>query len=382
MTISVLLAATATQYIGTARIPGALSANGFEVSLLAPHGTLAEKSRHVGRIEHLPDSATPRQWVHAFAAMVDAVSPRVVLSCDDTAQRLLQAVALSPPDDMPATQRLRLADLVRTSLGAPEFYRVSVDKTLLPAAASELGVRVPPYAVVSELDELEDFAAVHGFPIVLKRAFGAAGEWVEIAADRQQLATAYTKFISAVTLELADVAPRTLLAQAHVAGMIRNQGVAAWQGRMLAGFVREKMIAHPHPMGPSTVNRYFHSHETQDFAERLVRGFGMSGMFGIEFIADHDSGVAYLLEINRRITPGSPTGALVDVDLCAALHAAIEDAPNPSRRRLDDGEEHVIAHFPQEWLRDPASRYLRRCRVDAPWDDPALFKAMAALRPT
>jgi len=41
----------------------------------------------------------------------------------------------------------------------------------------------------------------------------------------------------------------------------------------------------------------------------------------------------------------------------------------------------VIAHFPQEWLRDPASRYLRRCRVDAPWDDPALLKAMAALRP-
>jgi hypothetical protein len=381
MTTSVLLVATATQYIGTARIPGALAANGFEVSLLAPRGTLAEKSRHVGKIEHLPDSTTPRQWAQAFAAMVDAISPRIVLSCDDTAQRLLQAVALSPPDDMPPTQRLRLADLVRTSLGAPEHYRASVDKTLLPAAASALGVRVPPYAVVAELEELEDFAAAHGFPVVLKRAFGAAGEWVEIAADRGQLAAAYTKFISAVTLELGDVARGTLLAQAHVAGMIRNQGVSAWQGQMLAGFVREKMIAHPHPMGPSTVNRYFHSQETHDFAERLVRGFGMSGMFGIEFIADRVTGAAYLLEINRRITPGSATGALVDVDLCAALRAAIDDVPTQSRRRLDDGEEHVIAHFPQEWLRDPASAYLRTCRVDAPWNDPGLFRAMAALRP-
>ena len=380
MTISVLLAATATQYIGTARIPGALAANGFEVSLLAPRGTLAEKSRHVGKIEHLPDSATPRQWVRAFAAMVDATSPRIVLACDDTAQRLLQAVALSPPDDMAATQRLRLADLVRTSLGAPQHYRVSVDKTLLPAAASELGVRVPPYAIVTELEELKDFAAVHGFPVVLKRAFGAAGEWVEIAAHSQQLTAAYTKLSAAVTLELGDAAPRTLLVQAHVAGVIRNQGVAAWEGRMLAGFVREKLVAHPHPMGPSTVNRYFHSQETNDFAEKLVCGFGLTGVFGIEFIAERGTGISHLLEINRRITPGSPTGALVDVDLCAALRAAIDDVPNPSRHRLDDGEEHVIAQFPQEWLRDPASTYLRTCRVDAPWDDPRLFAAMAALR--
>lgn len=96
---------------------------------------------------------------------------------------------------------------------------------------------------------------------------------------------------------------------------------------------------------------------------------------------ERDTGVAYVLEIDRRITPGSPTGALVEVDLCAALRAAIEDVPNPSRRRLDGGEEHVIAHFPQEWLRDPASAYLRSCRVDAPWNDPGLFRAMASRRP-
>ncbi|MEP6996069.1 MAG: ATP-grasp domain-containing protein [Betaproteobacteria bacterium] len=381
MAIPVLLAATATQYIGTARIPGALAANGFDVSLLAPRETLAETSRHIGRIEHLSDDTTPRQWAHAFAAMVEAVSPRIVLACDDTAQRLLQAIALSPPDDMPPTLRLRLAALVRASLGAPEHYRTSVDKTLLPPAAAALGIRVPPYAVVSEIEELVDFSGRHGFPVVLKRAFGAAGEWVEIANDRRQLAAAHAKLASAVTLEVEGAASRSLLAQAHVSGVIRNQNVAAWQGQMLAGFVREKMVAHPPPMGPSTVNRYLHSAETQDFAERLVRGLGMSGLFGIEFIADRDSGAAYLLEINRRITPGTPTGALVGVDLCAALRAVIDEVPNASRTRLDDGEEHVIAQFPQEWLRDPGSAYLRDCRVDAPWNDPRLFAAMLALRP-
>jgi hypothetical protein len=40
----------------------------------------------------------------------------------------------------------------------------------------------------------------------------------------------------------------------------------------------------------------------------------------------------------------------------------------------------VIAHFPQEWLRDPASAFLRQCRVDVPWNDRDLLIALAAER--
>ena len=36
--------------------------------------------------------------------------------------------------------------------------------------------------------------------------------------------------------------------------------------------------------------------------------------------------------------------------------------------------------FPQEWLRDPASAFLRDYPVDIPWDDPELFEAMIAMR--
>ncbi len=106
----------------------------------------------------------------------------------------------------------------------------------------------------------------------------------------------------------------------------------------------------------------------------------MSGLFGVEYIADDKTGEVHLLEINRRMTNGIPVGSLIDVDLCVALHAALTGTAGRSRAGLAPGEEHVIAHFPQEWLRDPESRYLRDCRVDAPWDDPALFKAMLALR--
>jgi hypothetical protein len=53
--------------------------------------------------------------------------------------------------------QLRLAALVRESLGDPAHYTASTDKTRLPAAAEALGLRVPPYALCAAL-----YAAVAG----------------------------------------------------------------------------------------------------------------------------------------------------------------------------------------------------------------------------
>ena len=92
-----LLVATATQWLGAARMPRVLSRAGFDVSVLIPKGSLAEKSRFVSRIGFLPPNATSREWVHAFAATVKATSPRLVLPCDDTALRLLMLLAVAPP---------------------------------------------------------------------------------------------------------------------------------------------------------------------------------------------------------------------------------------------------------------------------------------------
>ena len=38
--------------------------------------------------------------------------------------------------------------------------------------------------------------------------------------------------------------------------------------------------------------------------------------------------------------------------------------------------------FPQEWLRDPQSRWLREFPVDVPWGEPELLAAMLARRRT
>ena len=85
MTTPVLLVAIAPNWIGTARIPRPLSLAGFEASLLARQGSLAEHSGYDTRLKRLPAVFTPLQWVLDFAAIVKERPPRLVIPCDDQA---------------------------------------------------------------------------------------------------------------------------------------------------------------------------------------------------------------------------------------------------------------------------------------------------------
>ena len=380
VTVSVLLVVTESQWFGTARAPGALSRAGFEVNVLAPKGSLVTQSQHIKRIAYLEPQTTTQQWLHAFAAMVRATAPLLVLPGDDVAYRLLQALVLAPPEDMQPVLREQLTTLVKASLGDPDCYRTSVEKTRLPAAAQALGVRVPGYTLVHTLDEARAFAAAHGYPVVLKLNQSTGGNGVELISGDSELERAFFALGSANKPDFDGTMVRHLLIQKQISGKVRFQNVAAWHGRIVAAWIVERVIAYPEPKGPSSVNRYYHDAQIRDFSERIVAGFGMTGLFSIEYIVDAQSGDAYLLEINRRITPGSHAGRIVNVDLCAALFAAATSTPMTTRPDLEPGEEHHVAKFPQEWLRDMNSPYLDQCRIDAPWDDPVLFEAMLAMR--
>jgi len=376
MTIPVLLVCTATRVFEAARVPRALARAGFEVTLLAPRGTLAEKSRFVSRIGHTPDDATPSQWVFAFAATVKATSPRLVVPGDDHALRLLQMLVLSPSEFIqPALQR-ELASLVSESLGAPEHYRTSVDKTLLAPAAKALGVPMPPHAIVTDPAEAEAFAADRGYPIVLQRGHSSAGDGVELCSDRHQLARAFAALKRSADGGFQEPAGDRLLAQAYVAGPAQSYPAAAWKGALLAGYAGVRVVGGPDPKAPPTVNRYRYDARLRDLTSRLAVGFGISGFFSPEFVVDNRTGEPYLLDINRQVVREAHGGGDIGVDHWLALHAALQGTAAATRADLDEGEEHVTVHFPQEWLRDPQSHWLRECPVDVPWDDPELIEAM------
>jgi carbamoyl-phosphate synthase large subunit len=373
-----LLVSTGTLWVGTARFPRVLARAGLEVALLTPKGALAEKSRYVGKIGHLPDQASASQWVFAFAAMVRAVSPAVVLPCDDTAFRLLANLHSDPPPGMQPAAHRDLAALIADSLGDPAHYLGSVDKLAFPSLAKALGVRVPPSLVVASLGEAEAFIAREGFPLVLTRSFCTAGEGVALCDDRAALADAFADLLAVLAQAAAPPATKLLL-QASIEGARFFHPALAWRGELRVGWAAEVLLALS-AKGSAAVSRSSEQPAMREQVARLARGLGIHGIFGVELIREAKSGLPYVLEINRRVSPGFHRGADFGIDLGAALRAFLDGRPSPSRLRLDDGEEHLSVNFPQEWLRDPDSPHLREYPVDVPWDDPELIEAFLAMR--
>ena len=85
--------------------------------------------------------------------------------------RLLAMLALSPPPQMQPALQAELAGLVRASLGNPDHYDPSFDKTLICAAAARAGVRVPEHAVIGSIEEAMAFADRHGYAVIVKQPY-------------------------------------------------------------------------------------------------------------------------------------------------------------------------------------------------------------------
>jgi hypothetical protein len=376
--IPVLLACALPNWIGTARLPSALAHAGFGVTLLAPREALATKSRFVDRLVLLRAGWTRREWIEALRAAIETGSPRLVIPGDEAALHLLIALVLQPPAHLDSRAFAQLASFVRDSLGDPAYFVTSTDKVELAISAVAAGVPVPRSERLDTPADARAFAREHGFPLVLKAPQGFSGDGVAICRDDDALAIALSHW-ELLTAQHPHLRGRPFVGQAFVDGPTLSRTSVAWRGEELAGTTREKLVRHPAATGPATVVRYLHDPTIARYSAQLIDAFAITGFAGIEYIVDDKRGVL-LLEINRRVTPGASGGAIVDVDLCAALHAEMRGVAWEGRRDLAPGEERIVARFPQEWLRDPASEWLRRYPVDAPWDEPDLMSAMLAMR--
>ena len=380
MNRKVLMVSTASRWLGTARMPRSLALAGFDVSLLAPRGSLALHSSFVSRSSVLRDESTPMQWLLSLVAMITEIEPRLVVPCDEVAIRLLFELVRHPPRHLDGNSGAPIVQLVRQSLGDPAHYETSIDKTVLPAAARALGVPVPPYAVTENVDEAVAHADALGYPVVLKRRYGFASQGVRIVQRRDDLRAAADVLLHPVQLDLGVRRPPALLVQGFVDGPMVSQTMVAWEGVPLAGFTRQREIPFMPGLGASAVVRVRKVPAIRDYTERLCRAFGMSGFFSVQFIAPASGGPPVLLEINRRIVTFMHTDEYGGVDLCGALFRRLAGLPQTLAIDMPDGADQVIVSFPREWLRDPESAWLHSHPSDIPWDDPGVFEAMVALR--
>lgn len=390
-----ILIFSVSEFYGAARIPRALQQAGFEVATLCFRDNLLAQTRFVDRRFYLPSSVlTRRLGVAILESLIRAIhawAPMLIIPGDEPVVRFLYRLV-----HVAARRRVtgvdeRIVALLNASLGDPASFAARINKHLAQATARRLGIRAPAQQAVTTAADALEFAREHGYPVVLKRAFGFGGDGVRVCSNGGALNDAF-RFLRAgpgPVRRMSDLARRSLLGplatswyprdnsidvQAYIPGMTAMYPLIAVAGEILSGYAALKERVHPAPNGPSSVVRFVKQPEMADAARLLMAEFGHSGFASLDFVIHETTGDPYFIECNPRLSPICHLGAESGVDLCEALWRTMTGADRLLPSIVREGE--VVALFPQEWIRDPSSPYLRTARHDVPWDDPVLLKAL------
>lgn len=378
---TILLTATLRWPIA-ARLAITFAGMGCPVEALCPRQHPVARARALRKTH--PYSVL-RPLVSLRAAIVSA-APDLVIPCDDNAAVHLNQLYLSTSGDDPASNALRV--LLARSLGTPAACTLATARGDFMALAADAGVRIPPTCIAATQEDLVAWLARHRLPCVIKIDSTWGGQGVAIVRSHEEARRAFGLMASRPSLRNAlarllldrDPSPllnvlkrakRTVTLQEFIKGTPANRAVACWQGQVLAGNSVEA-IQTQHATGPATVVRVIENAEMNETARTLVRRLGLSGLWGIDFVLEAGTGAAHMIELNPRATPISHLALGQGHSLPAALIARFTGAPPPLPASTI--EHDVIALFPGEWRRDPASPHLSGAHHDIPWDEPGLVQ--------
>src|SRR5580692_1323000 len=375
-----VLVATTFCWYPTARLAMALANAGFTVDIVCPRRHPVSKTKVARRVYRFNGLAPLRSL---SAAIADA-EPDLIVSGDDLATRHLHRLYERERQDGKAGSAV--CALIERSLGATESFPISYARAAFMELAAQEGIRVPKTGVIGNRDDLKDWIIRNGFPAVLKANGTSGGVGVRVVrtvneADRAfRLLQAPPRFLRAAKHALLDddltlISPTlrrekfVVNAQAFVDGREATSAVACWNGKVLAALHFE-VIKKTSSTGHATVVRSIENPEMAAADEKIVRRLHLSGVHGFDFMLEEQTGNAYLIEINPRATQVGHLALGVGRDIPAALYAAVSGGEVHPAPRVT--EKDTIALFPQEWIRDPESAFLRLAYHDVPWEEPEL----------
>jgi predicted ATP-grasp superfamily ATP-dependent carboligase len=307
----------------------------------------------------------------------------LLVACDDRAvSHLLQLYQKENARDPSAP----VASLIRRSLGTPENFAAVMSRSQSMTATAELGIRTPETVAVASEAELEACIARLGLPLVVKIDGSWGGEGVIVARSREDAIDAFHRLRKPASrlrslvrvfrrrdahflLEAIRPQPRFVSVQKFIPGRSAASAFACWQGEVVADIHYDVMIADG-TIGPPVVIRRVDCGEMTEASRRIAKHFGLSGVYGLDFIRD-DSGQVHLLEINPRTTQGGTLAYGEGRDLPSALASCVTQCAVGRREEIPND---VVAFFPAEWQRDRASPYLTSGFHNVPWDDPAILR--------
>jgi hypothetical protein len=378
----ILIAATSS-WCTTARLAMSLANAGFTVEAVCPSRHPLRKTKVVART-HTYHGLRP---LISFAEAISAAKPDLIVPGDDPATRHLRDLYYRERDCGQAGASL--CALIERSIGASESFPVVHARTRFVGLAQEEGIRVPKSWVIADLMELKKLATDVGFPMVLKADGTSGGDGVRIVHTFLEAERAF-RALQAPPL-LARAAKRALInqdmglvwpsllrrryvvnAQSFVAGHEATSLVACWNGTVLASLQFE-VLNKRDSTGPASALRMIENAEMSAAATKIVGRLKLSGLHGFDFMIEAHTGNAYLIEVNPRATQVGHLTLGSGRDLPASLYAAVTG--NAVHESPKVTEKDTIALFPQEWLRNPASAFIRSGYHDVPWEEPELVRA-------
>jgi predicted ATP-grasp superfamily ATP-dependent carboligase len=113
-------------------------------------------------------------------------------------------------------------------------------------------------------------------------------------------------------------------------------------------------------------------HEMMSAAERIAHRLHLSGFFGLDFVIENNTGAAYLIEMNPRVTPQCHLRLGKGRDMVAALMAHFSEQPVLETPPIT--RNHLIAYFPQAW--SARSEFVQSSFQDIPSDEPELIREL------
>ena len=371
---------TTVDWTSTARYAGGFAAASWAVAALCPRRTPVRKSRYAGEI-HL---YRPLLALRSLRGALAKAQPDLVVPCDDRAVSLL--LKLYRKELAAKGEHAAIVTLLRRSMGTPENFAGIIPRAASMQTAAQLGIATPDTVSVSNVKDLQQTLARIGLPAVLKVDGSWGGEGVIVARTNDEAIAAFQRLSRPVSrlrnavrafkrkdahFMLAALLPPkpAVSVQKFVSGRSANSAFACWQGEV-TGEIHYDVLVSDGPGGPPNVIRRVDCTQMADASRKIAKHFGLSGIYGLDFIRD-DAGDVHLIEINPRTTQGGALAFGEGRDLPSALASSVTRSEATRRPAIAND---VVAFFPREWERDQASPYLMSGHHDVPWDDPAVLK--------
>ena len=380
--VNILIVAFEAGRWGPARLVKPLVAAGFSVAALCPTDNAVARTGFLDRHFPLRSVKSSRHIEARLAEAMAAWQPDLIVPADERVVACLHALVRRAGEGK--VGRLSAADvaIIVRSLGNPDRFDAMLFKSSTVQVARDAGVRVPDGGTVRGVDDAVALADRVEYPVYVKTSFSWAGNGVTLCRDASAVAAAVAAAHAPRRTGLRGMIRRMLSRdwyptagdidiQKAVDGSPAMYCVLAIGGKVVAGFAGEARQTSS-ATGPSSVV-WIGAHDAMARASAtMVGALGITGFVGFDFMLEHGTGAAYLLECNPRPIQVGHLGARIGVDLGAALAAAMRG----ETVRTQPEQEAVVRLFPQEWRRDPTSLDRDTADCDVPWDDPSLVREM------